>query len=395
MDHPFAADVVRQAAERLGADDVFIAGLGKLQHFGREQPSFPHFVAVADHAADQALDMRVRFRRLIARNAPDGRDQRVLHAQQIIHQQLYNKVLRRTSAVELDILQAVVNLEERKIHQAGHVDLAVLPAQKILQVVVPERRVFHIDLAHDADLDLGRFPDFNGAEVPCDPEQHLFLLFPAHGLAVVELIRQVFDPFFNFFIALALMHLVGFRLVAKQHQRVAVNQRGDKFPQHRQCDVEPGVVLQKRKVERNHGDLFQTGLFQRLAQQMNVVGGAAAAARLRNDEGRFVHVVFSGMQRVDKLADHQQGGVAGVVVDVFQALLHHVRSAVVEQLEMIAAVFQHVDEQMEMNRRHGGGKNRVFPLHFPGEQQTAVFRIFQLCQGGHLIPQGRRTGCEA
>ena len=36
-DHALAANVVGQAAERLGADDVFIAVFGQLQHFGRQQ----------------------------------------------------------------------------------------------------------------------------------------------------------------------------------------------------------------------------------------------------------------------------------------------------------------------------------------------------------------------
>jgi len=45
-DHALADDVVGQAAEGLGADDVGRAGVDQLQHLGGEQPALAHLAAV-------------------------------------------------------------------------------------------------------------------------------------------------------------------------------------------------------------------------------------------------------------------------------------------------------------------------------------------------------------
>ena len=52
-DHPLAHDVVGQAAEGLGADDVAGTGVDQLQHLSGEQPAFAHLVAVAQVAVDE------------------------------------------------------------------------------------------------------------------------------------------------------------------------------------------------------------------------------------------------------------------------------------------------------------------------------------------------------
>ncbi len=62
MNHPFAADMIRQAAKRLRADNVFISRFGELQHFGREQPALPHLVAISNNAFYKALNMLIRGR---------------------------------------------------------------------------------------------------------------------------------------------------------------------------------------------------------------------------------------------------------------------------------------------------------------------------------------------
>ena len=48
IDHSFAADVVGQAAEGLGADDVLKACLLQLHHLGRQQPALTHLVVDTD-----------------------------------------------------------------------------------------------------------------------------------------------------------------------------------------------------------------------------------------------------------------------------------------------------------------------------------------------------------
>ena len=47
--------MVRQAAEGLSADDIGVAAVHQLQHFGSQQPAFAHIVAVADNALGHSL----------------------------------------------------------------------------------------------------------------------------------------------------------------------------------------------------------------------------------------------------------------------------------------------------------------------------------------------------
>ncbi len=56
-DHALAHDVVGQAAEGLGADDVGHAGVDELQHLGGEEPALAHLVAVAQVALDVAVEL--------------------------------------------------------------------------------------------------------------------------------------------------------------------------------------------------------------------------------------------------------------------------------------------------------------------------------------------------
>ena len=79
------------------------------------------------------------------------------------------------------------------------------------------------------------------------------------------------------------------------------------------------------EVQAGHRDTGVARLDQRLAQQMDVVGGTAAAAGLGDEQGRVVEVVLAAVQRIEELADDQQRRIAGVVVDVFQAQLRHMR----------------------------------------------------------------------
>ncbi len=67
----FAHDVVGQAAEGLGAHDVGNAFVDQLQHFASKQPSFAHFVAVAQivmHAAVDGFKMGGRAEAGLAHN---------------------------------------------------------------------------------------------------------------------------------------------------------------------------------------------------------------------------------------------------------------------------------------------------------------------------------------
>ncbi|MPM86649.1 hypothetical protein SDC9_133739 [bioreactor metagenome] len=115
---------------------------------------------------------------------------------------------------------------------------------------------------------------------------------------------------------------------------------------------------------------------------MNIVGRAAAPAGLCDDESRVVQIVFSGIQRVQKLTDDQQRRIAGVVVDVFQSVFRHLRTAVAQKLTGIALILHGGGQNSELNGSHAGNQYLMGLFHFRGK-----FRIIHL-HGSALLPRG-------
>ena len=91
---------------------------------------------------------------MVARGDGDRVQRIALKDLQIVVENLDDEFFERVAAVELDVLQAVIHLEEHEGHDAGDVDLAVLRAEEILQVVVGQRRILGVNFAHNAHADL-------------------------------------------------------------------------------------------------------------------------------------------------------------------------------------------------------------------------------------------------
>jgi LacI family transcriptional regulator len=91
-----------------------------------------------------------------------------------------------------------------------------------------------------------------------------------------------------------------------------------------------------------------------------------------------VNVVPAGFDRVHQLTDDQQGGVAGVVVDVAQTLLRDVRTLGVQQLHVVAVVFhQAADESNDrkiprMDSEYAMGYELTMELLQEGHKFTAI-----------------------
>ena len=62
--------------------------------------------------------------------------------------------------------------------------------------------------------------------------------------------------------------------------------------------------------------------FQRLADERDVVGRAAATARLRDDDRKLVRVVFTRHDRFHDLARDQDGRIADIVVHILETRVH-------------------------------------------------------------------------
>ena len=114
--------------------------------------------------------------------------------------------------------------------------------------------------------------------------------------------------------------------------------------------------------------MAKAGGFERLADERDVVRGAAAAAGLRNEHGQLVGVVAPRGDGFHNLARDQDGRVANVVVHVLQARVHRAVVDARQQIDVVAEALENGHEQLEVVRRHLRSQNRVARfLHLFGE----------------------------
>ena len=292
-----------------------------------------------------------------------GLDHGALNAVEPPQQRLRPPLLKERTAIEPPGLLGVEHAVLQKAHHARHVDLAALRGEKLLQLVVAERGVFDVNLAHDPDLHPRNARHGDGGEILDDEREGLLEiagLVPAPGR---DAGADALDPAIHQPVRRAGDVLIRGDLVAQRHEHIGIEDAADQLANQRKRELKAAVLFQTRKVQRGHRNLGVTGLHQRLAQQMDVVGGPAAAARLGDEQRGVIHVVAPGLQGVDKLPDHQQRGVAGVVVDVFQPQLGHLAAAVFKHLDVIALLAEQLGEKTEMQRQHTRNENGVRALH--------------------------------
>ena len=115
--------------------------------------------------------------------------------------------------------------------------------------------------------------------------------------------------------------------------------------------------------------------FERLADERDIVGGAAAAARLRDHHGGALGVVLSALQRVDELPRDAEGGVAGIVVNVFEPLVDDGAGVVAEHLDVPPVLAEEIDDDAEVHGKHIRHEDLVRMLHFGGETGIIVAEI--------------------
>ena len=166
------------------------------------------------------------------------------------------------------------------------------------------------------------------------------------------------------------MDLVGADLVGHVHDEVAVHHAIDQPADQANGPVEAGVLLQP-EGQGEDGHKGQPRLVQSLAEHVDVVGSPAAAAGLGDEQGHLMGVIPLVLDGVNHLADDQQSGVAGVIVDVFQAALHHGPAVVVEDGHLVPRPLQQLGEEAEVNGQHLGDENGIFLAHLLGEEKAA------------------------
>ena len=104
---------------------------------------------------------------------------------------------------------------------------------------------------------------------------------------------------------------------------------------------------------------------------MDVVGGPAAAAGLGDEQSHLMGVVAAVLHGIDQLADDQQGGIAGVVVDIFQPLVHNPTVVGGQHIHLVALQLQQPLEHTEVDGQHLGHQEGVLLLHLLGEEKAA------------------------
>jgi len=112
----------------------------------------------------------------------------------------------------------------------------------------------------------------------------------------------------------------------RQHdprQRIAENESQRQPPD--QCasfdreDRRRGRLL---RGERDHRHLAEAGRRERLLGQRQIVGRAALTEGLGQKNRCLPGVVFSGPEGLDDVADHDDGGVAHIVVHIPEPYVH-------------------------------------------------------------------------
>ena len=262
--------------------------------------------------------------------------------------------------------RGIEHAEEEEVHQPGDVGLAALVLYRPHDVVVGRGMELHQNLPHHAHARLAAEVHARQlVEIP-----HYLLVHPREFAALHAglVLHQVIHPLAEQRVGAAGHRLVGARAIEQLHQQIARDQGRNRIQQHLDGHVEAGIHLAGVvEGQRDDGDVVEPRIVQALADERDVVGCAAPAAGLRDDEGRFAHVVAPARGRFHDLTRHQDGRIADVVVDVLQARIHRAMIHGGQQLQIVTVGLEDGHQQLEMNRAHLRRQNRVGLAHLLGE----------------------------
>ena len=161
-------------------------------------------------------------------------------------------------------------------------------------------------------------------------------------------------------------------LVNQQRQQIAVKHRMEHAPQDGKRQLEAGMLLYAHHAEGYHRHVAVAGLFQRLAQERDVIGRAAAAAGLEVYQRRLMRIVLAAFQRAYELTYHQQRRIAGVVVNILEPGLDYLGPLGLQQLGLIPRAAQNLQYEPKMQRQHVRRQYRVRRLHLRRELHVVI-----------------------
>ena len=271
-----------------------------------------------------------------------------------------------------------VNAVVEEVQQVGHDGLGSLGLQQLDQMVVRERHILHQNFAHNADTRLAqRLVDGQRVKVRHNAAADVGIVplrFGVHERIDADLLPLLMDR-----LGAALFQLIGAHMIEAAHEEVAVDQRVDRVHDEALGEREALVLLHAVEIDGDDRNVTVARLFQRAADEADVVARAAAAARLRHHEGKVIGVVAARGHRLHELADHRDGREAGVVVDVLEPHVDGPSVVVLEQHHVVAVLGEHRLENIKVNGAHLGREQRpLLVAHFFREGRAVVGRALRV-----------------
>ena len=397
MHDALAGDVVRQAAKRLEADDIWHTLVDELDHLARQEPAFACHVAEADMARGELgrlVDL-VRCEEVAA--VLEGLAHRRAVEVDDVDEHAPEEAV-PLLAVEQPVLDDwVVGRVEEEVDEVRHDDLRALLHQDLLDVVVRDRMVLREDLADNADFRLPEF--FIDRDIVEFLDNLLDRALELEVAAVLEDVLALCHPLVEETLRLTLLELIRHHAILDVLQEIAEDRGLDGGDEHRAREAE-GIRLFRQAVHGEDRHLREARVLEGLAQDAHVIRRAAGTAGLEHRDARVVGVVLTRLQRGDELADDDDGRVAHVVVDVAQAevdgrLVRHLRHD-----EIVAIVAHDRLDELEVYRGHLRCENRVRLLALRGEVRALDWLDFLIRHGlaarerGHQGTQADAGGAE-
>jgi hypothetical protein len=109
---------------------------------------------------------------------------------------------------------------------------------------------------------------------------------------------------------------------------------------------------------------------------MDVVGGPATPSSLCDDQSDLVRVIFSRLNSVDQLANDQNSGVTGIIVNIFLPCVNNGAAGIFQHIHLISLIAKNTDDHGKVIGKHLGDQKGVLLFHFLRKKEPPGFIIY-------------------
>ena len=243
FDHTFSYDMVRQAAEGLGADDIVDSAMDQFQHFTGQEPAFTGLVSKRNDIfgiVGKVFDVCRRCEMTAGTEFFCSGSAELFHqfdshvgngGRRFFHTQFF--------CFEIAVVEAV----EQEVNEIRHNSLCTFGFQKFNQMVVGSRKEFDQNLAYDTYFRFLYIRNGDVIKFPDDLTADLLELAVGRITAGNKFLADA-HPFFMELICGALHLLIRPHPVNAAHEDVAEEGSVDAADQKLGCELEARVLLQ-------------------------------------------------------------------------------------------------------------------------------------------------------